>query len=200
MPLSAKGAEIKKALTGEYGAERGEQVLYAGKNKGTFTGIDSEKLATKSPQDYRYGTCSVAHPGHGDYWYVSERGYNLAKFKSAKEAENFVDKRAERGGAMKKDADTIPAGLDCAKLDAACSMMDALGKRFDSFIAGRKDAQQEYSHSDLRNMGYRWLNTCKTSAEVRAKAEHGKMTRIQTAFIVEGWVQARKEAGLSENV
>jgi hypothetical protein len=44
MPLSAKGEEIKSALQHEYGKEKGEQILYAGKNKGTFTGIDSERL------------------------------------------------------------------------------------------------------------------------------------------------------------
>ncbi len=45
MPLTAKGAEIKSALTKEYGAEKGERVLYAGQNKGTFTGIDAESKA-----------------------------------------------------------------------------------------------------------------------------------------------------------
>lgn len=44
MPLTSKGEEIKSALTKEYGEKKGEQVLYAGKNKGTFSGIDSEKL------------------------------------------------------------------------------------------------------------------------------------------------------------
>ncbi len=44
MPLTAKGEEIKSALEKEYGAEKGEQVLYAGKNKGTFTGIDSATM------------------------------------------------------------------------------------------------------------------------------------------------------------
>jgi hypothetical protein len=44
MPLTAKGSEIKSALTKEYGEKKGEQVLYAGKNKGTFTGIDSAKI------------------------------------------------------------------------------------------------------------------------------------------------------------
>jgi len=44
MPLTGKGEEIKSALTKEYGAEKGEQVLYAGKNKGTFTGIDCDKI------------------------------------------------------------------------------------------------------------------------------------------------------------
>jgi len=42
MPLTAKGEKIKSALTKEYGEKKGESVLYAGKNKGTFTGIDEE--------------------------------------------------------------------------------------------------------------------------------------------------------------
>jgi hypothetical protein len=41
MPLTAKGEKIKSALTKEYGEKTGKKVLYAGKNKGTFTGIDS---------------------------------------------------------------------------------------------------------------------------------------------------------------
>lgn len=41
-PLTAKGEKIKSALTKEYGStKKAEQVLYAGKNKGTFTGIDA---------------------------------------------------------------------------------------------------------------------------------------------------------------
>jgi len=42
MPLTHKGEEIKAALTKEYGEKKGEQVLYAGKNAGTFTGIDAK--------------------------------------------------------------------------------------------------------------------------------------------------------------
>jgi len=44
MPLTAKGEEIKSALVKEYGEKKGEQVLYAGKNFGKFTGIDSARL------------------------------------------------------------------------------------------------------------------------------------------------------------
>ena len=40
MPLTGKGEKIKAALQQEYGKERGERILYAGKNAGTFTGID----------------------------------------------------------------------------------------------------------------------------------------------------------------
>lgn len=41
MPLTAKGEKILHNLEKEYGKEKGKQVLYAGKNKGTFTGIDA---------------------------------------------------------------------------------------------------------------------------------------------------------------
>jgi hypothetical protein len=41
MPLTAKGEEIMTALKKEYGSEKGEQVFYAGKNKGTFSGVDN---------------------------------------------------------------------------------------------------------------------------------------------------------------
>ena len=40
MPLTKKGEEIKRSLVKEYGEKRGTSILYAGKNKGTFTGID----------------------------------------------------------------------------------------------------------------------------------------------------------------
>jgi hypothetical protein len=43
MPLTSKGEEIKSALQKEYGAKKGEQVLYAGANKGTFTGIHNDR-------------------------------------------------------------------------------------------------------------------------------------------------------------
>jgi hypothetical protein len=40
-PLTHKGEEIKQALKNEYRSEKkAEQVLYAGKNAGTFSGID----------------------------------------------------------------------------------------------------------------------------------------------------------------
>lgn len=45
MPLTSKGEKIEAALKSEYGTKKGEQVLYAGKNKGTFTGVDADALA-----------------------------------------------------------------------------------------------------------------------------------------------------------
>ena len=47
MPLSEKGQKIKKAMTQQYGAKKGEQVFYASANKGTITGIEKRKHANK---------------------------------------------------------------------------------------------------------------------------------------------------------
>lgn len=41
MPLTSKGETILANLQKEYGADKGKQVLYAGKNAGTFSGIDA---------------------------------------------------------------------------------------------------------------------------------------------------------------
>ena len=40
MPLSKKGSKIKKAMTQQYGAKKGEQVFYASANKGVITGVE----------------------------------------------------------------------------------------------------------------------------------------------------------------
>lgn len=40
MPLTAKGQKIKAAMASQYGAEKGERVFYASRNKGTITGVD----------------------------------------------------------------------------------------------------------------------------------------------------------------
>jgi hypothetical protein len=50
MPLTEKGQKILSHMEKEYGSpEKAKQVLYAGENKGTFTGIhdDSEEPATQ---------------------------------------------------------------------------------------------------------------------------------------------------------
>lgn len=46
MPLTDKGEKIKGAMEKEYGAEKGERVFYASRNKGTITGVDG-KLSPK---------------------------------------------------------------------------------------------------------------------------------------------------------
>lgn len=39
MPLTAKGAKIKRAMVKKYGKKRGTQIFHASANKGTITGV-----------------------------------------------------------------------------------------------------------------------------------------------------------------
>lgn len=48
MPLTKKGQKIKSAMAKQYGAEKGEEVFYASRNKGTISGVDRGKKANKS--------------------------------------------------------------------------------------------------------------------------------------------------------
>lgn len=43
MPLTKKGKKIRSAMKKEYGAEKGERVFYASKNKGKISGVDEMK-------------------------------------------------------------------------------------------------------------------------------------------------------------
>lgn len=40
MPLSRKGRKIKKAMRGQYGTKKGDQVFYASKNKGRIKRVE----------------------------------------------------------------------------------------------------------------------------------------------------------------
>lgn len=48
MPLTEKGEKIKKAMSEQYGKERGEQIFYSSKNKGTISGVDNMNTFTTS--------------------------------------------------------------------------------------------------------------------------------------------------------
>src|SRR5208283_1365771 len=41
MPLTDKGEKIRSSMEKEYGTEKGKQVFFASKNKGTISGVDS---------------------------------------------------------------------------------------------------------------------------------------------------------------
>ena len=47
MPLTKKGKKIKRAMTKEYGAKKGEQVFYASRNKGTIKGVEKGRPRKK---------------------------------------------------------------------------------------------------------------------------------------------------------
>jgi hypothetical protein len=40
MPLTKKGKKIMREMKEEYGPEKGEEVFYASRNKGTIAGVD----------------------------------------------------------------------------------------------------------------------------------------------------------------
>lgn len=43
MPLTKKGRKIKRAMTRQYGKEKGKRVFYASQNKGTIRGTHRER-------------------------------------------------------------------------------------------------------------------------------------------------------------
>ena len=48
MPLNEKGKKIMKSMRKQYGKQRGEQVFYASKNKGTIKGVEKKKKRSKN--------------------------------------------------------------------------------------------------------------------------------------------------------
>jgi hypothetical protein len=47
MPLTKKGKKIKRAMTAEYGKEKGARIFYASQNKGTIKGTHKGKRKKK---------------------------------------------------------------------------------------------------------------------------------------------------------
>ena len=43
MPLTKKGAAIKRAMVKQYGAKKGERVFFASERKGTIKGVAHKK-------------------------------------------------------------------------------------------------------------------------------------------------------------
>jgi hypothetical protein len=43
MPLTKKGAKIKRAMKKQYGKKKGEQVFYSSQNKGTIKGTHKKR-------------------------------------------------------------------------------------------------------------------------------------------------------------
>jgi len=58
MPLTKKGAKIKKAMEEQYGDKKGESVFYASKNKGTISGVELSRRVMDRMTGGRYkGKC-----------------------------------------------------------------------------------------------------------------------------------------------
>jgi len=109
MPLTGKGEKILEHLEAEYGAEKGKSVLYAGKNAGTFSGIDAladavaamcdrfdDACARRDAEDvkrfHRYGGTQSEDPSKENY-------YNASAVQQAIEASNRAGRRIGKGEA-----------------------------------------------------------------------------------------------------
>jgi len=109
MPLTEKGEKIKRAMVEQYGKERGEQVFYASKNKGTITGVDA----------FRRGIRDAVRRGVS---FSDAIGNGLAVRNTARQARGGDFFRQIRDGV----ADGLPAHQI---LDRALSYRKPTGKR-----------------------------------------------------------------------
>ena len=138
MPLTSKGEEIKTAMEKEYGSEKGEQVLYASKNAGTISGIDS----ARGDEIVKIGGGYTAEKERDGSWslYGAVEHYIKGGFKSAAEAKAHLKSRGD---------DFDPAQLH----DSLKSMADAcekLDRRVDAYCARRADAFAEQPAQDTK--------------------------------------------------
>lgn len=83
----------------------------------------------------------------------------------------------------KKDAedvfDSIPAGLDPAKLDAACSMMDALDKRFGEFFSrGDATVEEAKKHPAWRELDKAHEKLTEVSNRLNVYNRHGNFRNL----------------------
>ena len=128
MPLTSKGEKIKGAMEEKYGKEKGEQVFYASKNKGTITGVDRVPLEEgKSKETVNKNVNILLEAGHNE-----EAAVGIAQRK-AREDDN------QHMGFTQGEAP------DIRKL---ASMCDDLLKRMDAFEERR--AMQKHKKVEPR--------------------------------------------------
>jgi hypothetical protein len=106
MPLTKKGAKIKKAMNKTYGKEKGKQVFYASANKGTIKGVhkeDVEKYATPEEKLFleSFDDWDEVHGENPDLDAKSqeqgnpEGGDNFKKFKNKNKFKKTFDAQGE---------------------------------------------------------------------------------------------------------
>ena len=119
MPLTEKGEKIKGAMEKKYGAEKGEKVFYASKNKGTITGVDDDERIPleegKSKETVSRNTQKLVNKGHNP-----EAAKGIAERKASKSKEDD----AQHMGFTGEGTESVK------KLVSEC---DALEKRLDAF-------------------------------------------------------------------
>ena len=114
MPLTGKGEKIMSAMKEKYGGDKGEEVFYASKNKGTISGVDSRGDAgivmTPSAKDAKADKGpdhEVNHEGKNSEYHIPVA--NDASPLAKAEARYDEDKLLE---SVSKHCDSISARLD----------------------------------------------------------------------------------------
>jgi hypothetical protein len=77
MPLTAKGAKIKRAMHEEYGDKKGERVFYASINAGKIKG--AEKTGERPNPSTHTPLNFSGHPKHSVAHHSSGRGLHSAR-------------------------------------------------------------------------------------------------------------------------
>jgi hypothetical protein len=143
MPLTAKGEEIKSALQKEYGEKKGEQVLYAGKNKGTFTGIDA---AEKQASIIKEATATFY------LWPKGEpKSAMIGPFSSSEKASNHAKQLGYRTDAAMADSTKTLLDHICDSAGHLCSRFDRMFGRNDAESSDKRAQEALGAMSRLRN-------------------------------------------------
>jgi hypothetical protein len=112
MPLTEKGSEIMGAMKEQYGAEKGEKVFYASRNKGTIKGVDAKEddgVVMTSPAKADKGPGHLApHTGKDSLHHAPNGLTPLARAEAAYDDERLLE-------AVAKHCDSIEARLDACK-------------------------------------------------------------------------------------
>jgi hypothetical protein len=118
MPLTDKGAKIMSAMKEKYGGDKGEEVFYASKNKGTISGVDAKADAGIVMQPG--GAKADKGPDHEKIFRGKENAYHIPVANDASplaraEAKYDEDKLL---ASVSQHCDSISARLD------ACEQQD----------------------------------------------------------------------------
>lgn len=152
MPLTAKGEKILANLKREYGSdEKAKEVLYAGKNKGTFTGIDDdEEFKVGERVHLGFG----AKGGAGFFGVITKIEGGTVHIKNpegktysgplrlvSKDSQADSDINTNEFAKLRSDAEEA-----LAKCDALMNRMDDFTGRIGKYMEARKDAAKS-AHS-----------------------------------------------------
>lgn len=135
-PLTKKGEKILAAMKKIYGEEKGEQIFYASRNKGTISGVDKKMKDAKGDISY-YKHFNIIETGMGDF--LAQLEPSMAAFyvgkpsftgRSMIEVKSLIDQWHQTHG---KDSKTKDQKIDKKFIAScpACQEMRAAGLSYE---------------------------------------------------------------------